>query len=153
MKTTVIMLADANVFLRFLLNDQPKESFAAKKLIEEAVAGSIILRVPEIVVAEIFYALTAAAITRQLAAKQLAALLHQAGIDIENRQRVFDILNACETKNIDYGDAALIVASLDTENKVPILSQNPNFAEAHEIISFSPIEWLQKGRKLVKAAG
>jgi len=55
----VVMLTDANVFLRFLRNDHPQHSPAAKKLIEEAAASRVILQVPEIVVADIFYTLTA----------------------------------------------------------------------------------------------
>jgi hypothetical protein len=35
-------------------------------------------------------------------------------MEVENRRRVFDILSLCETKNIDYGDAALIVAARAT---------------------------------------
>ena len=82
MRAPVLMLADANVFLRFLRNDHPQHSAASKKLIEEAAAGTVILRVPEIVVADIFYTLTAPLmkIPRPAAARQLAALLHQAGM-------------------------------------------------------------------------
>lgn len=153
MKGPVTMLTDANVFLRFLFNDQPQESAAAKQLFEEAAAGTIILRVPEIMVAEIFYSLTSAAISRQLAAKQLSALFHQCGIDLENRQRVFTILNTCEAKDIDYSDAAMVVASLDTTTKMPILTSNPDFSKTPEITAFSPIDWLQKRRKFLHAAG
>lgn len=119
MKPTV-MLADANVFLRFLRNDHAEHSPAAKQVIEQAVAGEVILRVPEIVVADMFYTLTAPVIKipRATAARQLSALLQQPGIDVENRSRVCDILALCETKNIDYGDAALIVAAqVSTDSK------------------------------------
>jgi predicted nucleic acid-binding protein len=148
----VIMLADANVFLRFLRNDHTEHSPAAKKLMEEAAAGTVILRVPEIVVADSFYALTAPMmkIPRATAARQLSALLQQPGIYIENRRRVFDILGLCETRNIDYGDAALIVAAQDTAQELPILSYDQDFRKVPEITAFSPVDWLQKGRKLLK---
>ena len=148
----VVMLADANVFLRFLRNDHAEHSPAAKKLIEEAAAGAVVLRVPEIVVADIFYTLTAPMmkIPRADAARQLAALLQQSGIDVENRSRVFDILALCETKNIDYGDAALIVFAQSTVQPLPILSYDKDFGKVPEITAFSPVEWLQKGRKLLK---
>ena len=55
----VLMLVNANVFLRFLRNDHPEHSPAAKQLIEAAADCEVILRVPEIVVAGIFYTLTA----------------------------------------------------------------------------------------------
>jgi predicted nucleic acid-binding protein len=146
------MLADANIFLRFLRNDDPEHSPAAKQVIEQAAAGEIILRVPEIVVADIFYTLTAPImkIPRATAARQLAALLQQPGIDVENRKQVLDTLGLCETKNIDYGDAALIVTAQSTVQPLPILSYDHDFAKVPEITAFSPIEWLQKGRKLLK---
>lgn len=151
MKPT-IMLADANVFLRFLRNDHAEHSPAARKLMEAAAAGTVILRVPEIVVADIFYTLTAPMmkIPRATAARQLAALLQQPGIDIENRSRVLHILALCETRNIDYGDAALIVFAQSTAQPLPILSYDQDFRKEPAVTAFSPVEWLQKGRKLLK---
>jgi predicted nucleic acid-binding protein len=148
----VVMLADANIFLRFLRNDHAEHSPAAKKLIEEAVVGTVILRVPEIVVADIFYTLTAPMmkIPKATAARQLAALLQQPGIDVENRKQVLDTLSLCETKNIDYGDAALIVFARSTVQQLPILSYDQDFAKVPDITAFSPLDWLQKGRKLLK---
>jgi predicted nucleic acid-binding protein len=149
----VAMLADANVFLRFLRNDHPQHSPAAKKVMEEAAAGTVILRVQEIVVADIFYTLTAPMmkIPRAIAARQLAALLQQPGIDVENRSRVLDVLGLCETKNIDFGDAALIVATRDASHELPILSFDKDFGKVPDITAFSPLDWLQKGRKLFKS--
>lgn len=148
----VVMLADANVFLRFLRNDHPEHSPAAKRVLEQAAASEVILQVPEIVVADIFYTLTAPMmkIPRPKAARQLSALLQQPGIDFENRRRVLDILALCEEKNIDYGDAALMVAAQDTVHQLPILSFDQDFKKAPGLTSFSPVEWLQKGRKLIK---
>jgi len=148
----VIFLADANVFLRFLRNDHAEHSPAAKKLIEEAAAGKIILRVPEIVVADIFYTLTSPMmkIPRAPASRQLSALLQQPGMDIENRSRVLDILGFCETKNIDYGEAALIVAAQAVTQAMPILSYDQDFRKVPEITAFSPVDWLEKGPKLLK---
>lgn len=148
----VLMLADANVFLRFLRNDHAEHSPAAREVIEQAADGEVILRVPEIVVADIFYTLTAPMmkIPRATAARQLAALLQQPGMEVENKSRVLDILALCETKNIDYGDAALIVLAKSTVQQLPILSYDQDFTKVPEITAFSPLDWLQKGRKLVK---
>lgn len=148
----VVMLVDANVFLRFLRNDHAEHSPAARKLIEEAAAGTVILRVPEIVVADIFYTLTAPMmkIPRATAARQLSALLQQPGIVVENRSRVLDILGLCETRNIDYGNAALIAFAQSTVQPHPILSYDRDFGKVPEITAFSPVDWLQKGRKLLK---
>lgn len=147
----VVLLADGNIFLRFLRNDHLEHSPAAKQVIEQAVAGEIVLRVPEIVVADVFYTLTAPVmkIPRATAARQLSALLQQPGIDVENRTRIFDILSLCETKNIDYGDAALITVAQSTAQPLPILSFDQDFRKEPSVTAFSPLEWLQKGRKLL----
>ena len=147
----VVMLADADVFLRFLRNDHAEHSLAAKQVMEQAAAGEVILRVLEIVIADIFYTLTAPVmkIPRATAARQLSALLQQPGIDVENRSRVLDALAICETRNIDYGDAALIIAAQDATRQLPILSYDHDFAKEPAVTAFSPAEWLQKGRMLV----
>jgi predicted nucleic acid-binding protein len=137
------MLADANIFLRFLRNDHPAHSAAARILMEAAARGSVLLRVPEVVVVDAFYTLTAPrmGVARPLGARQLAALLQQPGLDVQDRTRVFDILTVCETKNIDYCDAALIVEA--RREKLPILSYDRDFAKAPDVTSVSPIEWIK----------
>jgi len=145
----VVMLTDANVFLRFLRNDHPQHSPAARQMLEAAAAGRVLLQVPEIVVADIFYTLTAPLmkIPRAAAARQLAALLQRPGIDLENRHRVFHILTLCETRNVDYGDAALMVAAQDASPKLLILTYDQNFTGIPGLTAFSPIDWLQKGHQ------
>ena len=76
--------------------------------------------------------------------------MQQPGIDVENRKQVLDTLGLCETKNIDYGDAALIIFAQNTGQPLPILSDNKDFSKVPGITAFSPLEWLQKGRKLLK---
>ena len=147
-----VLLADANIFLRFLRNDHPEHSLATKQVMAQAVAGEIILRVPEIVVADIFYTLTAPVmkIPRATAARQLSALLQQPGMDVENHTRVFDILATCGARNLDYGDAALMVLAHSTAQPLPILSFDQDFRKAPAVTAFSPVEWLKHGRKLLQ---
>ena len=52
--------------------------------------------------------------------------------------------------NIDYGDAALIVIAKSTVQQLPILAYDKDFAKVPEITAFSPVDWVQKGRKLLK---
>ena len=121
-------------------------------MIDQAAEREVILRVPEIVVADIFYTLTAPMIKipRATAGRQLSALLQQPGIDVENRSRVWDILGLCEAKNVDYGDAALIVFAQSTAQPLPILSYDRDFRKVPQIAAFSPVDWLQQDRKLLK---
>jgi predicted nucleic acid-binding protein len=142
-----VLLADANIFLRFLRNDHPEHSAGAKKLIEAAISGVVVLRVPEIVVADVFYTLTAPQmkIPRPTAARQLAALLQQTGIEILNRADVLETLTLCEIKNVDYGDAALMVEA--RREKLAIVSYDQDFAKAPEIKALTPIQWLEHEQK------
>ena len=144
MSAPEVMLADANVFLRFLRNDHPEHSAAARQLIEAAAHGKVILRVQEIVVADIFYTLTAQrmGVARPLGASQLAALLQQPGIDLQDKTRILEILNLCETKNIDYCDAALMIEA--RREKLPVVSYDRDFAKAPDVTTVSPIEWIKK---------
>jgi predicted nucleic acid-binding protein len=139
-----VVLADANIFLRFLRNDHPTHSAAARTVIEAAGNGSVMLRVLEVVVVDTFYALTAPrmGVARPLGARQLAALLQQPGMDLEDKARVLEILSLCEIKNVDYCDAALIVEA--RREKLPVLSYDRDFAKAPEVESLSPIEWIKK---------
>jgi len=144
MSAPEVMLADANIFLRFLRDDHPDHSPAARKLIEAAARGRVILRVQEAVVADIFYTLTAPrmGVARPLGARQLAALLQHPGIDLQDKNRILEILNVCETKNIDYCDAAIIVEARD--KKLRIVSYDRDFAKAPDVTAVSPIEWIKK---------
>jgi predicted nucleic acid-binding protein len=136
-----VMLADANIFLRFLRNDHPAHSAAARSLMEAAARGSVLLRVPEVVVIDVFYTLTAPrmGVAKPLGARQLAALLQQPGVEVQDKPRVVEVLNVCETKNIDYCDAALIVEA--RQKQIPIVSYDRDFAKAPDVTFISPIEW------------
>jgi predicted nucleic acid-binding protein len=138
-----VLLADANVFLRFLRNDHPQHSVAARQLIEAAAQGRVLLRVQEIVVVDAFYALTAPrmGVARPLGARQLAALLQQPGMELQDRSRVLEILGLCEAKNIDYCDASLMVEA--RREDLPIVSYDRDFAKAPEVAAVSPIEWVK----------
>ena len=57
---------------------------------------------------------------------------------------------AVEAVAHEAGDAALIVFAKSTVQQLPILSYDQDFAKMPEITAFSPLEWLQKGRKLLK---
>ena len=144
MSAPAVVLADANVFLRFLRNDHPEHSLGARKLIEAAAEGRVVLRVQEVVVVDTFYTLTAPrmGVARPLGARQLAALLQQPGLDVQDKTRVFEILAVCETNNVDYGDAALIFEA--RREKLPIVSYDRDFEKVLDVTVLTPIAWVKK---------
>lgn len=110
---------------------------------ESAAAGHAVLRVPEVVVIDVFYTLTAPrmGVPRPLGARNLALLLQQPGIEVQGLTRVLEVLGLCEANNIDYCDAALIVEA--REEQLQILSYDRDFVRIPDVKSLTPIEWIK----------
>ena len=51
------IIADTNVYLRFVLGDNPKQKLAFKNLVQRAKKSEIIILVPQIVLFEIYFVL------------------------------------------------------------------------------------------------
>jgi hypothetical protein len=68
---------------------------------------------------------------------------------VDGRSRILDILTLCETRNIDYGDAALVAAAKGAMQPLPILSNDQDFRKVPAVTAFSPAAWLRKGRQLL----
>lgn len=99
---------DANVVLRFLRNDDPKQSPAAKRLLAAAQGGQAILILSAVTVAEIFYALRASyRVPRVEAAHLLISLLQGGVFELEDEKVVLDALARVARVNVDFGDAYL----------------------------------------------
>jgi predicted nucleic acid-binding protein len=81
-------------------------------------------------------------VARPLGARQLAALLQQPGLDVQDKTRVFEILAVCETNNVDYGDAALIFEA--RREKLPIVSYDRDFEKVLDVTVLTPIAWVKK---------
>ena len=110
---------DANVVLRFLRNDDAKQSPASAKLFASASAGKVQLALSAVTVAEIFYVLARVyRHSRVDAAKTLAPLLQSAALTVENRRRVLDALKRVVAANVDFGDAYLAATAVEHGDKV-----------------------------------
>lgn len=97
---------DANVILRHLTGDDPKQSPNATALIERAVEGTQPLVTTAMVIAEVvwvlesYYELSASAIKRKV-----LAILGTPSLEVENRDRVLQAIVWYEEKNVDFIDA------------------------------------------------
>jgi predicted nucleic acid-binding protein len=99
---------DANVVLRFLRNDDPKQSPAAARLIANAKDGEIRLAISAVTVAETFYVLARVyRLTKAEAAARLLPLLQSDVLDVDDRARVIDALRRVTLANVDFGDGYL----------------------------------------------
>lgn len=110
---------DANVVLRFLRDDDAKQSPAARRLIGEANTGKIVLILSTVTVAEIFYALRASyKLPRPEIATLLSGLLRSGVFEAEDELRLLDALARVQTANVDFGDAWLAATAVEAGETV-----------------------------------
>jgi predicted nucleic acid-binding protein len=118
---------DANVVLRFLRDDDPRQSPAARRLIGEANVGKITLALAVVTVAEIFYALRASyKLPRPEIAELLNSLVRSGVFEVEHETRLHDALARVQAANVDFGDAWL--AATAAEAGEPVATFDDDFA-------------------------
>lgn len=128
---------DANVILRFLRNDDPKQSPAAKRLIESAVAGRVALAISDVTAAEVFYALRASyKMSRPETASLLMSLFGSRVFELEHEKRILEALQGTERQNVDFGDAYLAATALAADE--PIASFDGDFKRFPSVKWFVP---------------
>lgn len=118
---------DANVVLRFLRNDDPKQSPAAARLFANARDGDIRLAISAVTVAEAFNVLARVyRHTKADAAAKLLPLLQSDVLEIDDRSQVVDALRRVTLADVDFGDGYLastaarrgeLIASFDGDLK------------------------------------
>jgi uncharacterized protein len=108
-----VLYIDANVVLRFLRNDDPKQSPASARLIEAAKEGKLRLLISAVTCSEIFYVLNRAyKIPRKDTAAILIPFFQSEVIEVENRALVLDALLRLGKANVDFGDAYLAACAV-----------------------------------------
>jgi len=97
---------DTNVFLRFLLNDDPEKADACEMLFRRAIEGEESLFTTEMVMAEIVWVLESYyELSKSDIRDKLEKILNTQNLDCPNREIIINALAAYEEKNIDYIDA------------------------------------------------
>lgn len=116
---------DANVILRFLRNDDPKQSPAAARLIQKAARGMETLFISTVTISEVFYAFVSSyKLSRSDAARKILPFVRTGVLDFEQEVCVIAALQGVISGNVDFGDAYLaatafhdkaLVASFDRD--------------------------------------
>src|SRR5579872_484988 len=105
-------LLDANVLLRFLVQDDPKQSPAATALLKKAENHEVLLHLDGLTVAETVYVLIGRyGRSRTEVVNSLLALIQNAGIMTEEATVVTDALQRFGATNVDFLDAWLAARS------------------------------------------
>lgn len=128
---------DANVVLRFLRNDDPRQSAGAAGLFANAKAGKVRLAISAVTVAETFYVLAKVyGLTKPDAAAKLLPLIQSEVLDVESRPRVLDALQRVIKANVDFGDGYL--AATAAERGAGIASFDADLKVFADVTTFAP---------------
>lgn len=130
-------LLDANVLVRFLVQDDPKQSAAATALFEKAERREVLLHLDALVVAETVYVLIGRyGRSRTEVVNVLLALIQNAGIETMEEDVVTDALQRFAAINVDFSDAWL--ASRGAQLRRPVASFDRDLDKFKDIKRFEP---------------
>ncbi len=103
---------DANVILRFLLNDHSTLSPRAQSIIHKAEQGEYVLLIDEVIVAEVVWVLTSFfKVPREVIVDKLMTLMVQPWVKNKRKSVVLAALSLFKQHNIDYIDVWLLCVS------------------------------------------
>jgi predicted nucleic acid-binding protein len=113
------LLIDAKVLLRFLTQDDPKQSPAAVALFESAEHGEIILHIDALAIAESIYVLSRQfRRTRVEIADKIKETLQTPGVRTSDYSLVQDALKRFAAVNVDFSDAWLAARAAESGRAV-----------------------------------
>lgn len=105
---TVRAYVDANVILRFLTKDPPKEAAQSAELFEAVHRGEITLILDEIVIAEVVWVLQSYyGHSVSEIAPTLLDLLADEGLEAKDKGGMMEAIRLFSSRNIDFVDALL----------------------------------------------
>jgi predicted nucleic-acid-binding protein len=112
---------DTNFLLRFYLNDIPRQSAKAKKMVQAAKDGRLLLVTDLIVICEIVWVMDSYyKLDKKQIAKKMSNLYRTAGLVVLNGEILPDALAVYVEKNIDFTDA--VIGALVTKNHIEYLA-------------------------------
>jgi predicted nucleic acid-binding protein len=131
------LLLDANVLVRFLVQDDQKQSTAATALFEKAERREISLHLDGLTVAEALYVLIGRyGRSRDEVVGALLAVIQNAGIETLEEDIVTDALHRFLALNVDFTDAWL--AARSAKHKWPVASFHRDFDRFEDIERIEP---------------
>lgn len=109
---------DANVILRYLLNDHPEHSLRARTLIERAERGGCKLKVSPHIICEVVYILEGEDYAREEIYYALRDLGRISGITFQEEDTILEALIDYRDKNVDFSDSLLAAIGRSRAEKV-----------------------------------
>lgn len=119
MKTSFL---DANIFIRYLTNDDPAKADRVEKLLNQAANGKERLMTTEMVIAEIVWVLESFyKLNNSVIGPMIKAILATPGLEVINGALVEKAVERYMAQNIDFIDG-YVVAVMDRHNVSEIFS-------------------------------
>lgn len=109
------LLLDTNVLVRFITGDPADMAEKARRLVERADAGELVLHITPVILAETFFTLESYyTMNRKEVASILRGFLNCRGIEVTEKDRLLDALLRCQDKGAHFADAYLAACAADS---------------------------------------
>ena len=113
------LILDANVLVRFLVQDGPKQAAAVTKLMNDAQAGVYELLLDPMIVAEVVYVLTGSyKRSRTDVANMLLVIIRSPCVRAEQEPELVDALLRFRNHGVDFSDAWLATKAAKSGHEV-----------------------------------
>jgi len=110
---------DANVIMRFLRNDDAKQSAAAGKLFQKAATEKVSLYVSAVIINEVFFAFTSFyKLSHPDTARKLIPFVRTGIAEFEHETPLLNALERVVAENVDFGDAYLAAFAASRKESV-----------------------------------
>ena len=134
---------DANVILRFLLADDPRQSPKARELFALAQAGQISLFASHVCLAEVTWVLHSYyAFERERLARTLRELVLHDGVEVEAAAVLLDAFDRFGRINVDFADC--YTAALAKQAACPVVTEDRDFRKFPDVVAQRPAEIVQR---------
>jgi predicted nucleic acid-binding protein len=137
-----VRFVDTNVFLRYIVGDDPERSPASRDLLVRCDAGEEELYTSESVIGEIFYVLTRGResyrVDRVELAQRVKPILNARGLQMPQKpviQRALDLY--IENPEFDFEDA-VSMAQMESQGIQEIVSYDEDFDGKPEVVRVEP---------------
>lgn len=126
---------DTNIFLRFLVNDDPEKADACEALFQRAIAGKESLITSEMVIAEIVWVLESYyQLEKSDIQERVEKILNTPNLNCPNMENIINALSLYVERNIDY---------IDAFNSFLLITHRINELYSYDK-DFDRVEWLKR---------
>jgi predicted nucleic acid-binding protein len=130
-------LVDTNVLIRFFTGEPAEMASRARRLIERADHGEVLLVLLPVILAETIYTLESFyEMDRKAVAATLLEFVQSRGIETQESARIIAALKRCHDNNAHFTDAYLAASAVELEN--PIASFDRDFDKFKEVQRIEP---------------